>query len=69
VKYVYAVLALLVGAYGLYCGWRMGAFIGTGHYWSNPWFYKGHACLFAMIALKILMGSENEIATKGGHDD
>lgn len=40
--------------YGLYCAFRMDEFIGTGHYWSNPWFYKAHAALFAVIVLRIL---------------
>jgi hypothetical protein len=40
--------------YGLHCAIHMKAFIGSGHYWSNPWFYKAHASLFALIILRLL---------------
>lgn len=47
-------LALYLCGYGLYCAGHMHDYIGTGHYWSNPWFYKAHATLFAIIALRII---------------
>jgi hypothetical protein len=47
-------ISLSLATYGLYCWVHMRAFIGTGHYWSNVWFYKSHACLFAMISLRLL---------------
>ncbi len=45
--------------YGLYC--HMHTFIGTGHYWSNVWFYKAHACLFAAIALRIITPASGKV--------
>jgi hypothetical protein len=45
-------LALCV--YGLYCAWYMHGYIGTGHYWSNSWFWKGHATLILLLALRVI---------------
>lgn len=57
-RLLFSLACIALCVYGLYCGYRMYAFIGTGHYWSNPWFYKGHACLFAAIGLRILTAGE-----------
>jgi hypothetical protein len=52
---VLLIVASGLASYGLYCGAHMLKFIGTDQYWSNPWFYKAHACLFALIILQGLM--------------
>ena len=63
-SHIFRLLRLLISLglaiYGLICSFHMGTFIGTGHYWSNPWFYKGHACLFAAIAMRIITPKEIE---------
>lgn len=46
--------------YGLHCATKMSAFIGTGHYWSNPWFYKANAAFFAVIALRALTPEQKD---------
>lgn len=46
-RIVLLLMAISLCCYGLYCAYHMHAFIGSGHYWSNPWFYKAHASLFA----------------------
>jgi hypothetical protein len=45
------IAGVVVCAEGLRCAYHMHSYIGTGQYWSNPWFYKGHACLLGLIAL------------------
>lgn len=52
-----AVLGLGVCVYALICAKHMYGYIGTGQYWSNPWFFKAHACIFAMFAISIAMSS------------
>jgi hypothetical protein len=62
------VVLLLIGlalcGYGLYCWTHMGVYVGTGHYWSNPWFYKAHACLFGVIAIRCLTGRVGAASAK-----
>ena len=60
-----ALLGLFLCGYGVFCVVHMHAYIGTGHYWSNPWFYKAHAVLFAVIALRIAMGWVRDRSTNG----
>jgi hypothetical protein len=48
-------VALGLCTYGLYCAWHMRLYIGTAQYWSNPWFYKAHACLAAIVILYLLI--------------
>ena len=60
-----ALLGLFLCGYGVFCVVHMHAYIGTGHYWSNPWFYKAHAVLFAVIALRIAMGWMRDRSTNG----
>jgi hypothetical protein len=48
-------VGLGIAIYGIYCGYHMASYIGTDEYWSNPWFFKGHACLFGLIALRCLV--------------
>jgi hypothetical protein len=60
-----ALLGLFLCGYGIHCVVHMHEYAGTGHYWSNPWFYKGHAALFSVIALKIAMGWVKDRETNG----
>ena len=60
-----ALLGLFLCGYGIHCVIHMGAYRGTGHYWSNVWFYKAHAVLFAVVALRIAMGWVKDRSTNG----
>jgi len=60
-----ALLGLFLCGYGIHCAIHMHQYIGTGHYWSNPWFYKGHAALFGVIAIHIAMGWVKDRSTNG----
>lgn len=59
-RFLLLLTCLGLSIYGLYCALHMRAYIGTGYYWSNPWFYKGHACLFAIIVLRIITPTGQE---------
>jgi hypothetical protein len=50
---MFSVLAL--GGYALYCWWHLRAYVGTGHYWTNQWFYKSHACLIVLIIINLFI--------------
>jgi hypothetical protein len=58
-KILHAALALLgifLCGYGIHCAQHMHEYIGTGHYFSNVWFWKGHAALAGVIATYLAMG-------------
>lgn len=42
---------LAMCAYAIHCALHMREYIGTPEYWSNIWFWKAHAALFAIAAL------------------
>jgi len=54
--------ALGLSVYAIHCWLNMQQYIGTDHYWWNPWFFKAHACLIGIIILDglavVLFGSE-----------
>jgi len=52
---IMALVGLGLCVYGLHCTFHMWGYVGTGQYWSNPWFYKAHAALFGVIILSIGM--------------
>jgi hypothetical protein len=52
---VMALVGLGLCIYSIHCWLHMREYVGTGQYWSNPWFYKAHAAIFGMIALYIGM--------------
>jgi hypothetical protein len=57
-KKLYGALGLLgifLCGYGIHCAAHMHDYIGTGHYFTNPWFWKGNATLAAVIATSLLM--------------
>ena len=60
-----ALFGLFLCGYGIHCALHMHAYIGTGNYWSNPWFYKAHAVLFGVIALRVAMGWVKDRAKNG----
>lgn len=50
-----ALVGICLCAYGFYCALHMREYIGTGYYWSNPWFYKSTVAFAAVIALRLGM--------------
>jgi hypothetical protein len=58
-------LGLFLCGYGIHCVLHMHQYIGTGHYWSNPWFYKAHAALFGVIAVKLGMSMVKKRSANG----
>lgn len=54
-RFLFALTGLGVCAYALYCAWHMFSYIGTGHYWTNAWFWKAHLLLPVMFIIRALM--------------
>ena len=58
-------LGLFLCGYGLHCAMHMHDYIGSGHYWSNPWFYKAHAALFGVVANSIAISFVRDWSKRG----
>lgn len=52
---ILAAVVIAVFCYAMICFKHMSSHIGTGHYWSNVWFWRGHACVVIMALLRLLV--------------
>ena len=55
-KILLALIGIGLCAYGVFCTLHMHAYIGTPHYFSNPWFWKASACIVGCFIVRIAMG-------------
>jgi len=55
-KVLLALIGIALCAYGVYCTLHMHKYIGTGHYFTNPWMLKSTACILGCFIVRIAMG-------------
>jgi len=56
-KILLALIGIGLCAYGVFCTLHMHAYIGTPHYFSNPWFWKASACIVGCFIVRMWMGT------------